>query len=139
MVYAKKVTNIMNQLLIAKYAENFSIKKCAKKKGEFSSDNDEYKCAHCLKKTSVSISTKIDILTKEKIKLDKEPKYDEILEVGVEDLLKIKKNLESLINIGACMFWDFRGENAILGTTNKIDLKISGTTKQIEGVKEAIK
>ena len=37
------------------------------------------------------------------------------------------------------MFWDFQSENAILGTTKKIELKISGTTKQIEGVKEAIK
>ena len=52
---------------------------------------------------------------------------------------KIKKNLGELINIGAMLFWDFQSENAILGTSNKIDLKISGTTKQIEGVKEAIK
>ena len=37
------------------------------------------------------------------------------------------------------MFWDFQSENAILGTEDKIDLKISGTTKQIEAVKEAIK
>ena len=36
------------------------------------------------------------------------------------------------------MFWDFQSENAILGTDDKIDLKISGTTKQIETVKEAI-
>ena len=52
---------------------------------------------------------------------------------------KIKKNLNKLINIGAGLFWDFLSENAILGTSNKIDLKISGTTKQINGVKEAIK
>ena len=126
-------------IIDCKTCGKFFHKKCAKKKGQFSSDNDEYKCTHCLKKASASISTKIDILPKEKIKLDEEPKYDEILEVGDEDLQKIKKNLESLINIGACMFWDFHDENAILGTTNKIDLKISGTTKQIEGVKEAIK
>ena len=55
------------------------------------------------------------------------------------DLQKVKKNLGELINIGAGLFWDFQSENAILGTSNKIDLKISGTTKQIEGVKEAIK
>ena len=37
------------------------------------------------------------------------------------------------------MFWDFQQENAILGTDDRIDLKISGTTRQIEGVKDAIK
>ena len=47
--------------------------------------------------------------------------------------------MNKLINIGAGLFWDFLSENAILGTSNKIDLKISGTTKQINGVKEAIK
>ncbi len=62
-----------------------------------------------------------------------------MLKVGDEDLQKIRKNLSDLNNIGAQMFWDFQSENAILGTNDKIDLKISGTTKQIEGVKEAIK
>ena len=38
-----------------------------------------------------------------------------------KDLQKIKKNLNKLINIGAGLFWDFLSENAILGTSNKID------------------
>ena len=117
----------------------FFHKKCAKKKGQFSANNNEYKCAHCLKKsTSDTYSKSNDTLIKEKIKLDEEPIYDEILEIGSEDLQKVKKNLKDLINIGAKMFWDFQSENAILGTDDKIDLKISGTTKQIEAVKEAI-
>ena len=118
----------------------FFHKKCAKKKGQFSSNNNEYKCAHCLKKSSSEIYSKnSETNLKEKIKLDEEPIYDEILEIGSEDLQKVKKNLKDLINIGAKMFWDFQSENAILGTEDKIDLKISGTTKQIEAVKEAIK
>ena len=118
----------------------FFHKKCAKKKGQFSSNNNEYKCAHCLKKSSGEIYSKnSEANLKEKIKLDEEPIYDEILEIGSEDLQKVKKNLKDLINIGAKMFWDFQSENAILGTEDKIDLKISGTTKQIEAVKEAIK
>ena len=117
----------------------FFHKKCAKKKGQFSANNNEYKCAHCLKKSTSEIYSKSnDTLIKEKIKLDEEPIYDEILEIGSEDLQKVKKNLKDLINIGAKMFWDFQSENAILGTDDKIDLKISGTTKQIEAVKEAI-
>ena len=127
-------------IIDCKECGKFFHKNCAKKKGQLSADSDEYKCAHCLKKNNTSTYSKTDLLLpKEKIKLDEEPKYDEILEVGDEDLQKIKKNLESLINIGACMFWDFHDENSILGTNNKIDLKISGTTKQIEGVKDAIK
>ena len=95
--------------------------------------------SHCLKKSTSEIYSKSnDTLIKEKIKLDEEPIYDEILEIGSEDLQKVKKNLKDLINIGAKMFWDFQSENAILGTDDKIDLKISGTTKQIEAVKEAI-
>ena len=129
-------------IIECKTCKNFFHKKCAKKKGLLSSNN-EYKCSHCIKKNSYSTDNlykKDDILNpKEKIKLDEEPIYDEILEVGDEDLQEIKKNLVELINIGAGLFWDFQSENAILGTSNKIDLKISGTTKQIEGVKEAIK
>ena len=119
----------------------FFHKKCAKKKGQLSSNNNEYKCAHCLKKSSSGIYAKNNDnnIIKEKIKLDEEPIYDEILEIGIEDLQKVKKNLKDLIIIGAKMFWDFQSENAILGTDDKIELKISGTTKQIEGVKEAIK
>ena len=126
-----------DSIIDCKICGKFFHKKCAKKKGQFLSNND-YKCAHCLKK-GISIG-KGDINSfKEKIRLDEEPTYDEILEVGDEDLQKIKKNLVELINIGAMLFWDFQSENAILGTSNKIDLKISGTTKQIEGVKDAIK
>ena len=126
-------------IIDCKSCGKFFHKKCAKKKGQLSSDNEEYKCAPCLKKsTTTTYSKNTDANIKEKIKLDEEPIYDEILEVGIEDLQKIKKNLKELINIGAKMFWDFQHENASLGTDNKIDLKISGTTKQIEGVKQAI-
>ena len=123
-----------------KICKKFFHKKCAKKKGQLSSDGD-YKCSHCLKNNinPENIFSKKDDILKEKIKLDEDPIYDEIYEVGYEDLQKIKKNLGELINIGAGLFWDFQSENAILGTSNKLDLKISGTTKQIEGVKEAIK
>ena len=135
----KEVCKHNESIIDCKTCGKFFHKKCAKKKGQLSSNN-EYKCSHCLKKnvTSIDIFKKEDIL-KEKIKLDEEPIYDEIFEVGDEDLQKIKKNLGELINIGAGLFWDFQSENAILGTSKKIDLKISGTTKQIEGVKEAIK
>jgi len=126
-------------IIDCKTCGKFFHKKCTKKKGQLSSDNTEYKCAHCLKKSLSNNYSKSTDGIKEKIKLDEEPIYDEILEVGDEDLQKIKKNLGELINIGAQMFWDFQSENAILGTTKKIELKISGTTKQIEGVKEAIK
>jgi hypothetical protein len=119
-----------------KTCRNFFHKKCAKKKGSFSADETEYKCSHCIKKSSNNNKSTDNI--KDKIKLDEDPIYDEIIEVGDEDIQKIKKNLGELINIGAQMFWDFQMENAILGTSNKIDLKISGTTKQIEGVKDAI-
>ena len=135
----KEVCKHNESIIDCKTCGKFFHKKCAKKKGQLSSNN-EYKCSHCLKKNIDSndiFSKKDDI--KEKIKLDEEPIYDEIFEVGDEDLQKIKKNLGELINIGACLFWDFQSENAILGTSNKIELKISGTTKQIEGVKEAIK
>ena len=123
-----------------KICKKFYHKKCAKKKGQLSSNGD-YKCSHCLKNNlnPEDIFSKKDEILKEKIKLDEDPIYDDIFEVGDEDLQKIKRNLGELINIGACLFWDFQSENAILGTSNKIDLKISGTTKQIEGVKEAIK
>ena len=125
-----------DSIIDCKICGKFFHKKCAKKKGELSIKN-EYKCEHCSKK---GYSKKDDTINlKEKIRLDEEPIYDEIYEVGDEDLQKIKKNLGELINIGAMLFWDFQSENAILGTSNKIDLKISGTTKQIEGVKEAIK
>ena len=136
----KEVCKHNESIVDCKTCGKFFHKKCAKKKGQLSSNN-EYKCSHCVKKylnPSDILSRKDDIL-KEKIKLDEEPIYDEIYEVGDEDLQKIKKNLGELINIGAGLFWDFQGENAILGTSNKIDLKISGTTKQIEGVKEAIR
>jgi hypothetical protein len=135
----KDVCKHNESIIDCKTCGKFFHKKCAKKKGQLSSSG-EYKCSHCLKKntTSTDIFKKEDIL-KEKIKLDEEPIYDEIFEVGDEDLQKIKKNLGALINIGAGLFWDFLSENAILGTSNKIDLKISGTTKQIDGVKEAIK
>ena len=136
----KEICKHNDSIVDCKTCGKFFHKKCAKKKGQLSSNN-EYKCSHCIKKdikpTGI-FSQKEDIL-KEKIKLDEEPIYDEILEVGDEDLQKIKKNLGELINIGAGLFWDFQSENAILGTSNKIDLKISGTTKQIEGVKEAIR
>jgi len=124
-----------------KICKKFFHKKCAKKKGQLSSNGD-YKCSHCLKNNLTSediIFSKKDDILKEKVKLEEDPIYDEILEVGYEDLQKIKKNLRELINIGAILFWDFQSENAILGTSNKTDLKISGTTKQIEGVKEAIR
>jgi hypothetical protein len=136
----KEICKHNESIIDCKTCGKFFHKKCAKKKGQLSSNN-EYKCSHCLKKnlTSNDIFSKKDDILKEKIKLDEEPIYDEIFEVGDEDLQKIKKNLGDLINIGAGLFWDFQSENAILGTTNKIDLKISGTTKQIEGVKEAIK
>jgi hypothetical protein len=136
----KEVCKHNESIVDCKTCGKFFHKKCAKKKGQLSSNN-EYKCSHCVKKylnPSDILSRKDDIL-KEKIKLDEEPIYDEIYEVGDEDLQKIKKNLGELINIGAGLFWDFQGENAILGTSNTIDLKISGTTKQIEGVKEAIR
>ena len=138
----KEVCKQNESIIDCKFCGKFFHRKCAKKKGQLSSNN-EYKCSHCLKKniSSNDIIKKDDIL-KEKIKsvkLEEEPIYDEIFEVGDEDLQKIKKNLIDLINIGAGLFWDFQSENAILGTSNKIDLKISGTTKQIEGVKEAIK
>ena len=128
-----------DSIIDCKTCGKFFHKKCAKKKGEFSEDELEYKCAHCLKKSlSINYSKSIDGI-KEKIKLDEDPIYDEMLKVGDEDLQKIRKNLSDLNNIGAQMFWDFQSENAILGTNDKIDLRISGTTKQIEGVKEAIK
>lgn len=67
--------------------ENFFIKN-APKKGELSIKN-EYKCEHCSKK---GYSKKDDTINlKEKIRLDEEPIYDEIYEVGDEDLQKIKK------------------------------------------------
>ena len=136
----KEVCRHNESIIDCKTCGKFFHKKCAKKKGQLSSNN-EYKCAHCLKKNNSNDSVyKSDILNpKEKIKLDEEPIYDEMFEVGYEELQKIKKNLGELINIGAGLFWDFQSENAILGTSNKLDLKISGTTKQIEGVKEAIK
>ena len=137
--FCKEVCKHNESIIDCKSCGKFFHKKCAKKKGQLSSNN-EYKCSHCLKKNVDSndvFSKKDDV--KEKIKLDEEPIYDEIFEVGDEDLQKIKKNLGELINIGAGLFWDFQSENAILGTSNKIDLKISGTTKQIEGVKEAIR
>ena len=127
-------------IIDCKSCGKFFHKKCAKKKGQFSSDDEEYKCAHCIKKSaSENYPKNNEINLKEKIKIDEEPIYDEILEIGIEDLQKIKKNLKELINIGAKMFWDFQQENAILGTDDRIDLKISGTTRQIEGVKDAIK
>ena len=136
----KEVCKHNESIIDCKTCGKFFHKKCAKKKGQLSSNN-EYKCAHCIKKdlNPSDIFSKKDDTLKEKIKLDEEPIYDEILEVGDEELQKIKKNLGELINIGAGLFWDFQSENAILGTSNKIDLKISGTTKQIEGVKEAIR
>ena len=136
----KEVCKHNDSIIDCKTCGKFFHKKCAKKKGQISSNN-EYKCSHCIKKNVITtdIFSKKDDISKEKIKLDEEPIYDEIFEVGDEDLQKVKKNLGELINIGAGLFWDFQSENAILGTSNKIDLKISGTTKQIEGVKEAIK
>ena len=136
----KEVCKHNESIIDCKTCGKFFHKKCAKKKGQLSSNN-EYKCSHCIKKylNPTSDIFKKDDIIKEKIKLDEEPIYDEIFEVGDEDLQKIKKNLGELINLGAGLFWDFQSENAILGTSNKIDLKISGTTKQIEGVKEAIK
>ena len=126
-------------IIDCKICKNFFHKKCAKKKGQLLSNEEEYKCAHCLKKSStVIVSKNNENVVKEKIKLDEEPTYDEILEIGIDDLQKIKKNLKELINIGAKMFWDFHNENTSLGTDNKIDLKLTGTTKQIEGVKKAI-
>ena len=124
-----------NETIIdCKICGKFFHKKCAKKRGQLSS-NDDYKCAHCIKK---GITKKNDDI-KEKIRIDEEPEYDEYYEVGDEELQKIKKNLDDLINLGACLFWDYQNENAILGTSNKLDLKITGTTKQIENVKAAIK
>jgi hypothetical protein len=105
-----------------KICKKFYHKKCAKKKGQLSSNGD-YKCSHCLKNNlnPEDIFSKKDEILKEKIKLDEDPIYDDIFEVGDEDLQKIKRNLGELINIGACLFWDFQSENAILGTSNKID------------------
>ena len=136
----KEVCKHNESIIDCKTCGKFFHKKCAKKKGQLSSNN-EYKCSHCIKKNlnPSDIFSKKDDNLKEKIKLDEEPVYDEIFEVGDEDLQKIKKNLGELINLGAALFWDFQCENEILGTSNKIDLKISGTTKQIEGVKEAIR
>ena len=136
----KEVCKQKDSIIDCKECGKFFHKKCAKKKGLFTSD-DDYKCSHCLKKNANpgDIISKKDDTLKEKIKLDEDPIYDDIYEVSDEDLQKIKKNLGELINIGAGLFWDFQSENSILGTSNKIDLKISGTTKQIQGVKDAIK
>ena len=108
-------------------------KKCAKKdKG----DNMKYICLHCIKK---EINKKHNEENKEKIKIEGEPIYDEYYEVGDDELRKIRKNLPKLIFYGARLFWDFQQQNMILGTNNKIDVKITGTTKQIENVKKMIK
>ena len=127
-------------IIECKICRKFFHKNCVTKKGQLSSDN-EYKCSHCIKKnlTEEDILLKKNELQKEKIRMDEEPIYDEILEVSDEEITKIKKNLRELINFGAGLFWDFQKENDILGTSNKIELKITGTTKQIEGLKEAIK
>ena len=74
-----------------KTCRNFFHKKCAKKKGSFSADETEYKCSHCIKKSSNNNKSTDNI--KDKIKLDEDPIYDEIIEVGDEDIQKIKKNL----------------------------------------------
>lgn len=77
-----------DSIIDCKICGKFFHKKCAKKKGELSIKN-EYKCEHCSKK---GYSKKDDTINlKEKIRLDEEPIYDEIYEVGDEDLQKIKK------------------------------------------------
>ena len=78
--------------------------------------------------------------SKEKIiKIEEEPIYDEYYEVGDEELGKIRKNLKELMNCGARLFWDFQQQNSILGTTNKLEIKITGTPTQVENVKNMIK
>ena len=108
-------------------------KKCAKKgKG----DHKKFICYHCIKK---EINRKHYEENKEKIKIEEEHIYDEYYEVGDEGLRKIRKNLPKLFLSGARLFWDFQQQNMILGTNNKIDIKITGTSKQIETVIKMIK
>ena len=59
-----------------KICKKFYHKKCAKKKGQLSSNGD-YKCSHCLKNNlnPEDIFSKKDEILKEKIKLDEDPIY----------------------------------------------------------------
>jgi hypothetical protein len=65
--------------------------------------------------------------------------FDEYYEVNDNELRKIKKNLSNLINCGARLFWDYQQEIAILGTNDKLEIKISGTSNQIENTINLIK
>ena len=87
-----------------------------------------------MKKQSVEAASKEKV-----VKIEEEPVYDENYEVGDEELGKIRKNLSQLINCGARLFWDYQLQNSILGTSNKLEIKITGTPTQIENVKKMIK
>ena len=90
--------------------------------------------------TTNDVNSGISLLSKDKIiKIEDEPIYDDTYEVGDEELVKIKKNLSQLLYCYAKLFWDFKLENSILGTNNKLDIKITGTSKQIENAKKMIK
>jgi len=115
-------------------------KNCTLKKGKYENENNNnnfsYKCSHCIKKDSMQ---KTNVFSKEKKILEDSPTFEEYYEVNDEELRKIKKNLSDLINCGARLFWDFKQEIAILGTKDKLEIKISGTTNQIENTKNLIK
>ena len=123
-------------ILICESCKRIYHKKCAKKgKG----NNRNFTCYHCLKKSLVKKQS-VEAASKEKVvKIEEEPVYDENYEVGDEELGKIRKNLSQLINCGARLFWDYQLQNSILGTSNKLEIKITGTPTQIENVKKMIK
>ena len=122
-------------ILICETCKKIYHKQCAKKgRG----NNKNFTCYHCLKKDM--IKQQVVEPSKEKIiKIEEEPIYDEYYEVGDEELGKIRKNLKELMNCGARLFWDFQQQNSILGTTNKLEIKITGTPTQVENVKNMIK
>ena len=111
-------------------------KNCTLKKGKYENENNfSYKCSHCIKKDSLQKN----VFSKEKKIYEDSSTFDEYYEVNDNELRKIRKNLSDLINCGARLFWDFQQENAILGTKDKLEIKISGTSNQIENTIKLIK
>ena len=111
-------------------------KKCSVIKGQNRIKQKNYSyftCNHCLKKEDDKKNSQ------QTLKIEEEKILEENYEVSAEEIVKIKKNLHTLISCGATLFWDYQQQNAIYGTSNKLDIKIKGTQNQIQKVKEMIK